>query len=106
MRGDEIYIPKFKLQLTLILGRLFMEYGDINNALKYFKIFRDYCKFMNRPHSKLTAYRYLSFLYQSLNNQNKALIFLKKMLKLAWVLGRDDYELLAYDMIGIVLKML
>lgn len=36
-----------------------------------------------------------------LQNHKKALIFLAKLLKLAWKLKDTEYELLAYDMIGL-----
>lgn len=51
----------------------------------------------------MVGYKHISNCCLDLNKQEKAMIYLKKMLKLAWLAQNKDFEILAYDMIAVVL---
>ena len=105
----ELYFKSIKLGLfPLTLSVLYSyamiakAYHDINKAIYLFKQHKSLCSIYNADNEKMRCYHELALAFQELTNYDKAFSYVKKQLKLAWKLENQDYELRAYDTLGMI----
>lgn len=86
------------LELYFMITNVYKEFKKTISLLKQYKsmtsIYQD-------DQRKLKVYRWLATVYQDFRNYEKAIVYLKKMLRLAWAIRDRQAELLAYDLLGI-----
>ena len=58
--------------------------GDFNKAISILKEHKAICNIQRKYDLKLQCYKLLSDTYSAFKNYTKSIIYLKKMLKLAW----------------------
>lgn len=76
-------------------------YKDFHKTIHLIKIYKSIATIYNDYPRKLDSYKWLALVYQDHQKIELALMYLKKMLRLAWAIGDHDRELLAYDLLGI-----
>ena len=77
-----------------VLGDIYMEFDDYESA----RILFGFYKIVS---FRLELYESLGNVYKFLFQYNKAILCYKKLIELAWILGNKEFELRAYDNIGI-----
>ena len=97
--------PAFRKKLLLIaikvLGDIYMEFDDYENARTLFCFYKIVSFRLELFEETMYAYESLGNVYKFLYQYNKAILCYKKLIELAWILGNKEFELRAYDHIGI-----
>lgn len=90
------------LKCMELQGKILRDLGDYGKAVGVFKQMRIYCNIGKIPQKKLAVYRLIVDTYIQMREYNHAITFAKKMLRLSWVLNDPDFEIIAYDKIGLL----
>jgi len=95
----ESYAIGFKaLELYFTIANLYKNLSKTVQLIKLYKsmatVFHDYSR-------KIDSYKWLALIYQEHQKTDLAIMYLKKMLRLALAVGNKDKELVAYDLLGI-----
>lgn len=85
-----------------LYGKILRDLGDYSRAVQVLKQARLYCNIAKAWKKKLHCYKLLVETLLQIRDYDAALVFAKKMLRLAWTTNNQDYELTAYDKIGLV----
>jgi len=83
-------------------GKIIRDLGDYSRTVSIFKMMRIYCNISKLPDKKLAVYKLLVDTYIQMREYVHALVFAKKMLRLAWRENDPDFEITAYDKIGLI----
>ena len=83
-------------------GKILRDLGDYSKTVSIFKNMRIYCNISKFMDKKLAIYKLIIDVYIQMREYSRALTFAKKMLRLAWVENDSDFEIIAYDKIGLV----
>jgi len=76
-------------------------YKDQKRCVNYLKQYKSMATIYEDDRRKLKVYRWLANVYQDYRNYNQAILYLKKMLRLAWAIQNRQMELVAYDLLGV-----
>jgi hypothetical protein len=91
--------------LSMFLNSLILQsYGRSKISYSNWKKYLRVCNVQGLSHHKykLVGYKHISKCCLDIGRTDKALIYLKKMLKLSWVVDDRNYELLSYDMVSVL----
>jgi len=83
-------------------GKIHRDLGDYSKTVSIFKNMRIYCNISKLMDKKLAIYKLIIDVYIQMREYTRALTYAKKMLRLAWVENDSDFEIIAYDKIGLV----
>lgn len=83
-------------------AKIMRDLGDYARAVNVLKLSRLYCNIARVWGRKLYFYKLLVETLIQMRDYDTALVFAKKMLRLAWKVNDQDYEITAYDKIGLV----
>ena len=78
-----------------------MEFDDYENARTLFCFYKIVSFRLELFEEAMYAYESLGNVYKFLYQYNKAILCYKKLIELAWILGNREFELRAYDHIGL-----
>ena len=92
---------KLLLIAIKVLGDIYMEFDDYENARTLFCFYKIVSFRLELFEETMYAYESLGNVYKFLYQYNKAILCYKKLIELAWILGNKEFELRAYDHIGI-----
>ena len=92
---------KLLLVAIKVLGDIYMEFDDYENARGLFSFYKIVSFKLELFEETMYAYESLGNVYKFLYQYNKAILCYKKLIELAWILGNKEFELRAYDNIGI-----
>ena len=92
---------KLLLIAIKVLGDIYMEFDDYENARTLFSFYKIVSFRLELFEETMYAYESLGNVYKFLYQYNKAILCYKKLIELAWILGNKEFELRAYDNIGI-----
>ena len=92
---------KLLLIAIKVLGDIYMEFDDYENARTLFCFYKIVSFRLELFEEAMYAYESLGNVYKFLYQYNKAILCYKKLIELAWILGNKEFELRAYDHIGI-----
>ena len=92
---------KLLLIAIKVLGDIYMEFDDCENARTLFCFYKIVSFRLELFEETMYAYESLGNVYKFLYQYNKAILCYKKLIELAWILGNKEFELRAYDHIGI-----
>ena len=84
-----------------VLGDIYMEFDDYESARILFGFYKIVSFRLELFEETMYAYESLGNVYKFLFQYNKAILCYKKLIELAWILGNKEFELRAYDNIGI-----
>ena len=84
-----------------VLGDIYMEFDDYESARILFGFYKIISFRLELFEETMYAYESLGNVYKFLFQYNKAILCYKKLIELAWILGNKEFELRAYDNIGI-----
>ena len=84
-----------------VLGDIYMEFDDYESARILFGFYKMISFRLELFEETMYAYESLGNVYKFLFQYNKAILCYKKLIELAWILGNKEFELRAYDNIGI-----
>ena len=84
-----------------VLGDIYMEFDDYESARILFGFYKIVSFRLELFEETMYAYESLGNVYKFLFQYNKAILCYKKLIELAWILGNREFELRAYDNIGI-----
>ena len=95
----EPYAIGFKtLELFFTVANLYKDFTKTIQLIKQYKsistIYNDYTR-------KMDSYKWLALVYQDHQKTELAIMYLKKLYRLALAMGDRDRELLAYDLLGL-----
>ena len=95
----EPYAIGFKtLELYFTVANLYKDFTKTVQLIKQYKsistIYNDYTR-------KMDSYKWLALVYQDHQKTELAIMYLKKLYRLALAMGDRDRELLAYDLLGL-----
>lgn len=82
-------------------GDVYFHFHDILSALHCYKVQRDLNEQTQNYQCKLLAYQQIGCCYRLIKQYQKALVNYKKLLQLAWAENSIEWELKAYDFIGL-----
>ena len=92
---------KLLLIAIKVLGDIYMEFDDYESARILFSFYKLVTFRLELLEETMYAYESLGNVYKFLYQYNRAILCYKKVIELAWILGNKDFELRAYDNIGI-----
>jgi tetratricopeptide (TPR) repeat protein len=92
-----LYVESLKLQ-----AKIFKIYGDFSKSLQTYTQAMQLCNKHNLYKLKTKVYKRLGKLYLELQNLPKAKSNFIKSLQMAWFVSSQKYELLAYDLLGLI----
>ena len=84
-----------------VLGDIYMEFDDYESARILFGFYKIVSFRLELFEETMYAYESLGNVYKFLFQYNKAILCYKKLIELAWILNNREFELRAYDNIGI-----
>lgn len=93
---------KMLLQCIELKGKILRDLGDYQRSITALKKGRLYCNIGKHFTKKLFLYKIIIETYIQMREYTNAMIFSKKMLRLSWVINNEDYEIIAYDKIGLI----
>jgi tetratricopeptide (TPR) repeat protein len=99
---SQLHLPKFQLKTLECYGKIMLLVGNYRRAMRIFKNHRNLSLLINNDKEKIVSYNFIALTYSITNEYDKALIYLKKMLKHAWKINDVNAELKTYDQIGMV----
>lgn len=82
-------------------GDIYFRFNDIRSALYCYQIQKNLSEQNHHYKSKMLAYKQLGCCYKLVKQYRLALINFKKLLQLAWEQNCTEWELKAYDFIGL-----
>ena len=92
---------KLLLIAIKVLGDIYMEFDDYENARTLYSFYKIVSFRLELFEETMYAYESLGNVYKFLYQYNKAILCYKKLIELAWILGNREFELRAYDHIGL-----
>jgi len=95
----ESYAIGFKaLELYFTISNL---YKNLPKTIQLIKLYKSMTTIFHDYNRKIDSYKWLALVYQEHQKTDLAIMYLKKMLRLALAVGNKDKELVAYDLLGI-----
>ena len=82
-------------------GDVYFRFNDIRNALYSYQVQKNLNEETRNYQHKMLAYKQLGSCYKLIKKYHLALINYKKLLQLAWAENSTEWELRAYDYIGL-----
>lgn len=89
------------LYCIITAGKCAILQKDINKAMVYFRLSKEISAINKSLRNKAKSYKNLALCEQKRMNYNKAINYLIKMLRMAWLKNDTNIELRAYDLIGL-----
>ncbi|EDK31363.1 hypothetical protein TTHERM_00241989 (macronuclear) [Tetrahymena thermophila SB210] len=97
---------EFLIKNYCLYADICRDIGDFNKSVQLLHHARLISTITSKYQIKLQLYKKVSEILSQSGQNEKALVYLKKMLRLSWKLKNDDVEIEAYDLIGKVLMLL
>lgn len=82
-------------------GRINLELENFAGAIKAFQRMRDVAEDIGEKEVEMKAYRLLGKTLQNQTEHERAIFVLKRLLQVAWFQNNLNYEMKAYEMIGL-----
>lgn len=82
-------------------GNLHFRFNDIKSAIFSYQVLKNLSEQTQNYESKMYAYKQLGSCYKLVKQYHLALVNFKKLLQLAWSENNTEWELKAYDFIGL-----
>lgn len=92
-----LYVEGLKLQ-----AKIYKTYGNLNKSLQIYNQAKQLCNKHDLYKLKTKIYKRLGKLYLELQSLRKAKSNFIKTLELSWFVSSKKYELLAYDLLGLI----
>lgn len=89
------------LKILELYSKISKAYGDSSKAIQLLKQYKSICTLYSADSQKLRCYRWIAQTCAERHEYDRALIFAKKQLTLSWKLDDANYEILAYDFMGL-----
>lgn len=74
--------------------------GNYGKSISILKTSFQQSVLSNDQKNKLNVYKMLSDIYYELKNYDKAIFYIKKLLKLSWQMQNEEFEIVGYDLLG------
>lgn len=84
-----------------LLGEIYVEFDDYEHAKRVLLFVKYLCWNLELPFELCNSYESLGTCYKLMNEYKKAILYFKKQIEVAWMVGDYISELRAYDNIGL-----
>lgn len=91
---------RLTLHAVKVLGDIFIEFDDYERAKSFYSYFKFLATNLELIDELMQSYECLGIISKFLYRYEKAIIYFKKQIEVAWILENRDSELRAYDHIG------
>ena len=91
---------ELNLSCLKLAAKININIRDIYKSIALFKQFKNICYINNDDYNRIKVYKNLGKCYQTIKQYSISLMYFSKLLQLSWFIKSENYEFLAYDLIG------